>query len=108
MLQLVPIASHPVTVHLQDHTGPVFSILSRNIDTHSNEFLLTFSVYDLANPALSLSSDDMFQALGHLGGPLLDSFQYANGFLALRNPKLDEVLHMWSYECQMQRNSHFP
>lgn len=39
LLQVVPIASHPVTAPLQEHSSPVFSITSHKIDTRSSEFL---------------------------------------------------------------------
>lgn len=38
-VQLVPVASHPVTGPLQEHSSPVFSITSHKIETHSHEFL---------------------------------------------------------------------
>lgn len=39
VLQVVPIASHPVTAPLQEHSSPVFSTTSHKTDTHSSEFL---------------------------------------------------------------------
>lgn len=39
VLQLVPIASHPVTAPLQEHSSPVFSVTSHKTETHSHEFL---------------------------------------------------------------------
>lgn len=48
------------------------------------------------------------QPSNHLGGPLLDSFQFVNISLVVGGPKQDTLLQIESYKCGLEENNHFP
>jgi len=44
--------------------------------------------------------------LHHLGGPLLDSLQYAHASHVLAGPELDTVLQLRPYQCGLEGKDH--